>query len=85
MKLTEYFFYVLAMMAYYIYIFCYVKQEEQEKIRSQKGEDEPLLWTDYKSMPFTQCVCSFIFMFIFRLSCLILDFKAKDKKRTIKV
>lgn len=31
-------------------------KEEQEKIRAQKGEDEPLLWTDYKSMPFTQCV-----------------------------
>ncbi|XP_056693653.1 3beta,22alpha-dihydroxysteroid 3-dehydrogenase isoform X2 [Spinacia oleracea] len=34
-------------------------KEEQDKIRAQKGDDnEPLVWNDYKSMPFTQCVIS---------------------------
>ncbi|RZS11508.1 hypothetical protein BHM03_00042883 [Ensete ventricosum] len=33
-------------------------REEQEGIRAKKGDDEqqPLAWSDYKSMPFTQCV-----------------------------
>lgn len=31
-------------------------KEEHEGIRAKKSETEPLLWTDYKSMPFTQCV-----------------------------
>lgn len=31
-------------------------KEEQEKIKAEKGESEPLAWSDYKSMAFTQCV-----------------------------
>ncbi|GMH19086.1 hypothetical protein Nepgr_020927 [Nepenthes gracilis] len=31
-------------------------KEEQERIRAKKGELEALTWSDYKSMPFTQCV-----------------------------
>ncbi|KAK9683513.1 hypothetical protein RND81_10G146900 [Saponaria officinalis] len=31
---------------------------EQESIRAQKGDNEALVWDDYKSMPFTQCVIS---------------------------
>ncbi|XP_021748907.1 cytochrome P450 90A1-like [Chenopodium quinoa] len=33
-------------------------KEEQEKIRDQKGDNELLVWNDYKSMSFTQCVIS---------------------------
>ncbi|KAK9742361.1 hypothetical protein RND81_03G166800 [Saponaria officinalis] len=29
---------------------------EHENIRAKKGDDEALVWTDYESMPFTQCV-----------------------------
>lgn len=36
---------------------CLVQQEEHEKIRARKKDEmEPLDWSDYKSMPFTQCV-----------------------------
>lgn len=31
-------------------------KEEQEKIRAKRGETESLTWSDYKSMPFTQCI-----------------------------
>ncbi|GAB2299525.1 hypothetical protein Dimus_033591 [Dionaea muscipula] len=31
-------------------------KEEQEKIRANKGQSDTLTWSDYKSMPFTQCV-----------------------------
>ncbi|KAK6933023.1 Cytochrome P450 [Dillenia turbinata] len=31
-------------------------KEEHEQIRARKGESEALNWSDYKSMPFTQCV-----------------------------
>lgn len=31
-------------------------KEEQEKIKAEKGESEALVWSDYKSMAFTQCV-----------------------------
>ncbi|CAL4995646.1 unnamed protein product [Urochloa decumbens] len=31
-------------------------KEEHENIRDIKGKDQPLEWSDYKSMPFTQCV-----------------------------
>ncbi|MBA0571431.1 hypothetical protein Golob_005006 [Gossypium lobatum] len=31
-------------------------QEEHEGIRAKKSESEALQWSDYKSMPFTQCV-----------------------------
>ncbi|KAL9226722.1 hypothetical protein vseg_002500 [Gypsophila vaccaria] len=31
---------------------------EQDSIRAQKGDNEALVWSDYKSMPFTQCVIS---------------------------
>ncbi|PHT26164.1 Cytochrome 90A1 [Capsicum baccatum] len=31
-------------------------KEEHEEIRLRKGEVKSLLWEDYKSMPFTQCV-----------------------------
>ncbi|KAB1217744.1 Cytochrome P450 90A1 [Morella rubra] len=31
-------------------------KEEHEQIRAKKSENEPLEWSDYKSMPFTQCV-----------------------------
>ncbi|XP_016469511.1 3beta,22alpha-dihydroxysteroid 3-dehydrogenase [Nicotiana tabacum] len=31
-------------------------KEEHEEIRLKKGKVESLLWEDYKSMPFTQCV-----------------------------
>lgn len=31
-------------------------KEEQDEIRARKGEKEALMWEDYKSMPFTQCV-----------------------------
>lgn len=37
-------------------------QEEHEGIRAKKSESEPLEWSDYKSMPFTQCVSSSINM-----------------------
>nr|ACG42185.1 cytochrome P450 CYP90A22v2 [Zea mays] len=34
-------------------------KEEHDSIRHRKGKDEqPLQWSDYKSMPFTQCVIS---------------------------
>ncbi|MBA0780927.1 hypothetical protein Gotri_004973 [Gossypium trilobum] len=31
-------------------------KEEHEGIRAKKSESEALQWSDYKSMPFTQCV-----------------------------
>ncbi|XP_059458963.1 3beta,22alpha-dihydroxysteroid 3-dehydrogenase [Corylus avellana] len=31
-------------------------KEEHDQIRAKKSEMEPLEWTDYKSMPFSQCV-----------------------------
>ncbi|KAL3523966.1 hypothetical protein ACH5RR_016800 [Cinchona calisaya] len=31
-------------------------KEEHEEIRARRGETEGLIWEDYKSMPFTQCV-----------------------------
>ncbi|GKV28305.1 hypothetical protein SLEP1_g37375 [Rubroshorea leprosula] len=31
-------------------------KEEHEEIRAKKSETEALQWSDYKSMPFTQCV-----------------------------
>ncbi|XP_057510296.1 3beta,22alpha-dihydroxysteroid 3-dehydrogenase-like [Actinidia eriantha] len=31
-------------------------KEEHDAIRAKKGESEALQWSDYKSMPFTQCV-----------------------------
>jgi hypothetical protein len=31
-------------------------QEEHDNIRDIKGKNQPLEWSDYKSMPFTQCV-----------------------------
>ncbi|ESQ40480.1 hypothetical protein EUTSA_v10013418mg [Eutrema salsugineum] len=31
-------------------------KEEHEKIRTRKSDSESLEWSDYKSMPFTQCV-----------------------------
>ncbi|RLM98230.1 cytochrome P450 90A1-like [Panicum miliaceum] len=31
-------------------------KEEHENIREVKGKNQPLEWSDYKSMPFTQCV-----------------------------
>ncbi|KAL1197011.1 3beta,22alpha-dihydroxysteroid 3-dehydrogenase [Cardamine amara subsp. amara] len=31
-------------------------KEEHEKIRTMKSDSESLEWSDYKSMPFTQCV-----------------------------
>ncbi|CAD6254902.1 unnamed protein product [Miscanthus lutarioriparius] len=33
-------------------------KEEHDNIRGIKGKDQPLEWSDYKSMPFTQCVIS---------------------------
>ena len=31
-------------------------KEEHENMTNMKGENQPLEWSDYKSMPFTQCV-----------------------------
>jgi cytochrome P450 family 90 subfamily A1 len=31
-------------------------QEEHDNIRDMKGKTQTLEWSDYKSMPFTQCV-----------------------------
>lgn len=31
-------------------------KEEHDEIRAKKSKQEPLEWSDYKSMPFTQCV-----------------------------
>ena len=40
-------------------------QEEHDNIRGIKGKDQPLEWSDYKSMPFTQCVSSLESLFYF--------------------
>ncbi|MBA0778499.1 hypothetical protein Gotri_006356 [Gossypium trilobum] len=35
---------------------CLIRQEEHDGIRLKKSGSEGLQWSDYKSMPFTQCV-----------------------------
>lgn len=38
-----------------VFFYCAL-QEEHDQIRAKKKSSETLEWSDYKSMPFTQCV-----------------------------